>query len=207
MGQVQASLPVVQGFDLRTQMKPLIAVAPLVQSPLRAGVGSPFVSAPLAAAPAMQAVPHANPVGADGYSSLPLSALVDANGVGDLDLETSCLATAVYFESKGEPLEGQLAVAKVVMNRAVSGRFPTTLCGVVKQHAQFSFVRNGAFPGIDANCDAWRKARAVARIALKHLVATLATDVLWYHADYVAPRWRGAMVKVEQIGRHIFYKA
>ena len=62
-----------------------------------------------------------------------------------LDAEAECLATAVYFESMGEPLEGQLAVAQVVINRAKSGRYPPHWCGVVKQKAQFSFVRRAAF--------------------------------------------------------------
>lgn len=179
-GQVQATTLIAQSFDLRAM--PSAMLQAIAQSP--------------APAPA--------PVAASG---LPLSSLVDANSVGDLDEEANCLATAVYFESKGEPLEGQLAVAQVVMNRAASGRYPATLCGVVKQRAQFSFVRAGMFPSIDANCAAWRKARAIARIAQKHLVATVPTDVLWYHADYVAPHWREALVKVEQIGAHIFYRA
>ena len=63
-----------------------------------------------------------------------------------LDEQQRCLATAVYFESMGEPLEGQLAVARVVINRAASGRYPTTLCAVVKQKAQFSFVRARPLP-------------------------------------------------------------
>ena len=147
------------------------------------------------------------PLTSDGYSAVPLAALVDAADVEAMDEEANCLATAVYFESKGEPLEGQLAVAQVVLNRSVSGRYPTTLCGVVKQHAQFSFVRAGVFPRFDPNCAAWRKARAIARIAQQHLVAALPRDVLWYHADYVAPRWREALIRVEQIGAHIFYRA
>ena len=140
-------------------------------------------------------------------AALPLAALVAVNGMGDLDAEAQCLATAVYFESKGEPLEGQLAVAQVVINRAHSGRFPTTLCGVVRQHKQFSFVHRGAFPKFNAGCEAWRKARAIAQIAQQRLVASLPTNVLWYHADYVTPRWRSALIKAVKIGQHIFYRA
>ena len=82
---------------------------------------------------------------------LPLSALVAAQAAEPLvDEESKCLATAVYFESMGEPLEGQLAVAQVVINRSQSGRYPSSWCGVVKQKAQFSFVRAGRFPRIDA---------------------------------------------------------
>ena len=124
-----------------------------------------------------------------------------------LDEQQRCLATAVYFESMGEPLEGQLAVARVVINRAASGRYPTTMCAVVKQKAQFSFVRAGQFPRIDPACQAWRKAQAIARIAVANATASLPTDVLWYHADYVAPGWGKRLQRVEKIGAHIFYRA
>ena len=138
----------------------------------------------------------------------PLSALVDTHGSGPaLDAEATCLATAVYFESMGEPLEGQLAVAQVVINRAKSGRYPTSLCGVVKQKAQFSFVRGGRFPRIDQSCEAWRKAQAIARIAGAAMAKVLPADVLWYHADYVAPGWGRRLARVEKIGAHIFYRA
>ena len=125
----------------------------------------------------------------------------------DLDVQQNCLATAVYFESNGEPLEGQLAVARVVMNRAGSGLYPTSYCGVVKQKAQFSFVRAGRFPRIDPACQAWRKAQAIARIAIANASQSLTTDVLWYHADYVAPKWRNNLRRAEKIGAHIFYRA
>lgn len=124
-----------------------------------------------------------------------------------LDEQQNCLATAVYFESMGEPLEGQLAVARVVINRAASGRYPTTMCAVVKQKAQFSFVRAGRFPRIDPACAAWRKAQAIARIAVANASESLSTDVLWYHADYVAPGWGRRLTRVEKIGAHIFYRA
>ncbi len=138
----------------------------------------------------------------------PLSALVAANGEGPaLDAEATCLATAVYFESMGESLEGQLAVAQVVINRSKSGRFPTSLCGVVKQKAQFSFVRSGQFPRIDAACQAWRKAQAIARIASGSMAKVLPADVLWYHADYVAPTWGRRLARVDKIGAHVFYRA
>ena len=138
----------------------------------------------------------------------PLSVMVEAHGDGPaLDAEATCLATAVYFESMGEPLEGQLAVAQVVINRAKSGRYPASWCGVVKQKAQFSFVRRGQFPRIDAGCNAWRKAQAIARIASSAMAQVLPSDVLWYHADYVAPSWGRRLARVEKIGAHIFYRA
>ena len=138
----------------------------------------------------------------------PLYALVDRYGAGaPLDEETKCLATAVYFEARGESLEGQLAVARVVMNRAASGKYPPTWCATVKQPWQFSFVRNGRFPAVDAGSNAWRKAQAIARLAVSNAVPSLSHDVLWYHANYVAPSWGRRLTRVEKIGTHIFYRS
>lgn len=138
----------------------------------------------------------------------PLYALVDKFATNaQLDEQTNCLATAVYFEARGESVEGQLAVAHVVMNRATSGRYPPDWCSVVKQPAQFSFVRHGSFPNVDTNCDAWKKAEAVAELAAANVVPSISPDVLWYHADYVAPAWRRSLQEVQQIGAHIFYRA
>jgi cell wall hydrolase len=136
-----------------------------------------------------------------------LAELVTYHRAGaELDEQGRCLATAVYFESMGEPLQGQLAVANVVINRARSGKYPASWCGVVKQKAQFSFVRAGRFPRIDQDCEAWARAQAIARIAALNIQTALPSDVLWYHADYVAPRWRNNLRRVEKIGAHIFYR-
>jgi spore germination cell wall hydrolase CwlJ-like protein len=150
-------------------------------------------AAPIAAAPADKPAPQS------------LSALVDAYaGLSADDAEQECLAGAVYFESKGEPLEGQLAVAEVIINRSKSGRFPTSLCGVVKQRSQFSFVRGGRIPPIPANA-AWRKALAIAHIAQEDLADSAGSSALFFHANYVRPGWRG-LTRVASLGNHIFYR-
>lgn len=137
----------------------------------------------------------------------PLYALADRYAAGaPLDEQATCLATAVYFEARGESAEGQLAVADVVMNRASSGRYPVTWCDVVKQPWQFSFVQHGQFPAITDGA-AWARAQGIARIAMANLERTVPTDVLWYHADYVAPSWGARLTQVEKIGAHIFYRA
>ena len=142
------------------------------------------------------------------HGGWPLSALVDRYSAGaPLDEEATCLATAVYFESRGEPVEGQLAVARVVINRAASGKYPPSWCGTVKQPAQFSFVRGGRFPAIDPGCEAWRKAQAITRLAMSNAVPSLSSDILWYHANYVAPSWGRRLTRAEKIGAHIFYRA
>jgi N-acetylmuramoyl-L-alanine amidase len=119
----------------------------------------------------------------------------------------TCLATAVYFEARGESLEGQLAVARVVMNRAASGKYPPSWCATVKQPAQFSFVRNGRFPQVGEGTDAWRKAKAIAELAAANIVPSIRGDVLWYHATYVAPSWGQRLSVDQKIGAHIFYHA
>jgi hypothetical protein len=137
----------------------------------------------------------------------PLRELVQAyGGARPDDAEQSCLASAVYFEAQGEPLEGQLAVAEVVLNRARSARFPASLCAVVRQPAQFSFVVAGRIPPADRRSLPWRKAVGIARIAERGAAPrALPADVLWYHADYVRPSWRRRLVQTARIGLHIFY--
>ncbi len=176
------------------------------------GQNAPAIQRLIAAQPAATIVQSFNPViraiTPVPASRLSLGQLVTRYSTGTtLDEQQNCLATAVYFESMGEPLEGQLAVARVVINRAASGRYPTSWCAVVKQKAQFSFVRAGRFPRIDPACRAWRKAQAITRIAIANASDSLTSDVLWYHADYVAPSWGRRLVKAEKIGAHIFYRS
>ena len=138
----------------------------------------------------------------------PLYALVDKFSTGaPLSDEANCIAVAVYHEARGESLEGQLAVAQVIKNRAMSGKYPADWCGVVKQPWQFSFVRHGQFPSVDEHSAAWRKAVGITRLAVANAVQSVPKDCLWYHANYVAPRWSNNLQRVEQIGAHIFYRS
>lgn len=121
-----------------------------------------------------------------------------------LDAETECLAGAVYFESRGEPLEGQLAVAEVIRNRAASGRFPPSLCGVVFQPSQFSFVRSGGMPPIRRDSEQWHRAVAVAQIALGGNWVSSVGKALFFHASRISPGWR--LKRLARVGNHIFYR-
>ena len=118
--------------------------------------------------------------------------------------EAECLAGAIYFESKGEPLLGQLAVAEVILNRAKSGRFPSSVCGVVFQPSQFSFVRGGSLPPIARSSRAWREAVAISTIATKKSWSSGVGKALFFHADHVSPGWR--LTRVAALGNHIFYR-
>jgi spore germination cell wall hydrolase CwlJ-like protein len=124
---------------------------------------------------------------------------------GNQDAEELCLAKAIYFEARSESMEGQLAVAEVILNRAASGVYPPTVCAVVTQKAQFSFIQNGRFPAPDTASDSWTRALAIASIAKKGLARQTERSVLWYHATYVAPSWGRRLTKFAQIGTHIFY--
>lgn len=134
-----------------------------------------------------------------------LAAAVDAHHEGDdLDDELRCLAIGVYYESKGEPLAGQLAVADVILNRSQSGRFPGSVCAVLKQRGQFSFVRGGRLPQVNTGSRAWKTAVAVARVAENEAWKSPTDGALFFHARYVSPRWR--LAKVGSVGNHVFYR-
>jgi spore germination cell wall hydrolase CwlJ-like protein len=134
-----------------------------------------------------------------------LAELVKSHGAaGPLDAETQCLAGAVYFESKGESLPGQLAVARVVLARTQSGRFPTTICGVVYQKSQFSFVRNGRMPKINTGSQQWKNAVAISKIALDGSWKSPVEGALFFHARYVSPGWR--LKRMGTIDNHVFYR-
>lgn len=142
------------------------------------------------------------------------SARIEAASLGELvlkmpipdtlDAETQCLAGTIYFESKGETLSGQLAVGRVVLNRAASPRFPNSICGVVYQRSQFSFVRGGKMPRINTASNSWRNAVAIAQIARNELWKNDAKGALFFHAARVSPHWR--LTRIAQIDNHIFYR-
>ena len=141
----------------------------------------------------------------DAPRPISLAALVAEHDDSDaLDPEENCLATAIYYEARSESLAGQLAVARVVVNRAASGRFPGSLCGVVKQPGQFSFVRGGALPSANRNATQWRNARAIAEIAMENGWKSQAEGALFFHASRLSPGW--GRQKLTQIDNHVFYR-
>ena len=124
----------------------------------------------------------------------------------ELSPDMKCLAQAVYFEARGEPLTGQLAVARVVINRTASNAYPDDYCSVVTQRAQFSFVKGGRIPHADETSRAWLRAKAIAQIAHQDLWDCEADDALYFHATYVSPRWARQKTQLARIDTHIFYR-
>jgi len=123
-----------------------------------------------------------------------------------------CLTDAVYFEARGEPVRGQIAVAQVVMNRVFSGYYPNNVCGVVYQNArhhlacQFTFACDG-IPDVVNEPDAWLRAMRIAKEMLDgRLWLAEIGKATHYHAYWVHPSWARTMHKLYRIGVHTFYR-
>lgn len=141
----------------------------------------------------------------------PMAPQQQALVVPALDYSSSqdCLALNIYHEARGEPREGQLAVAMVVMNRVKDPRFPSNVCGVIKEGGekrgcQFSWWCDG-LSDKPKDSAAWLESRRLADAVLSGDLSDPTGGALWYHADYVRPRWRMAITEGPKIGRHIFY--
>lgn len=126
--------------------------------------------------------------------------------------EMRCLAENIYFEARNQPIVGQMAVAFVTLNRWVSEKFPSTVCGVVKQRVkhgcQFSWYCDG-LPDTIRDTDAFEIASDVARqvvLGYNTLITDPTHGALYYHANYVRPYWRRHFERTVQIASHIFYR-
>lgn len=126
--------------------------------------------------------------------------------------EENCLARAVYFEARSESQLGQLAVAKVILNRVKDPEYPKSICGVVYQGSgrrnscQFSFACDG-LPDDVRSAAAWSNAKRVAKMAMSGNASVAAIgSATNYHADYVNPKWARSMKRLIKIGRHVFYE-
>lgn len=166
--------------------------------------------------PAIVAANLATPAAVEPEAQIPVEAavvqepadtlheLVQQVSVDELsDEEANCLATTIYYEARSESLTGQLAVAHVVLERAKSGRFPTSVCGVVTQPRQFSFVRGGRLP-TPTHAGQWRTAKAIAQIAMDGSWENPVEGALFFHSARVSPGWKHD--RVSRIGGHIFYR-
>jgi spore germination cell wall hydrolase CwlJ-like protein len=158
----------------------------------------PETANPLATPETVENAPAVKPSG----SLSEMVAQLRGGEAGTRELE--CLATGIYFESKGEPLAGQLAVGKVIANRANSGRFASTYCGVLFQRGQFSFVHGHSLPTVSHSNRQWQTAVALAKIVDQKLHESAVGNALFFHARRVSPGW--GLKRVASIGNHIFYR-
>ena len=118
--------------------------------------------------------------------------------------ELECLAVGIYYEAKSESLNGQLAVGHVIANRAESGRFPSSYCGVLFQRSQFSFIRGRSLPTVPRASQDWQDAVAIAKIVDQELKPSPMGKALFFHARRVSPGWR--LTRVGTLGNHVFYR-
>jgi len=177
---------------------PKVVVPERIEYPSLPDATEPVESEDTANAPEITPVP-VKPTG-------DLSSLVaELRGTDPGSRELECLAVGVYFESKSEPLAGQLAVGQVIANRANSGgRFPSSYCGVLFQRGQFSFVRGGHWPAVNRSSRQWENAVAIAKIVDQDLKDSAAENALFFHAKRVSPGW--SLKRVASIGNHVFYR-
>jgi spore germination cell wall hydrolase CwlJ-like protein len=172
----------------------------------------PQTTATVASAPGQEQVLLPTPTGlADNelaagdsvaYPTLAAAVAAQSQHDGD-DAAIQCLAGAIFYEAKGEPLSGQLAVADVIINRSKSGRFPEDVCGVVTQRGQFGFVRGGRIPSIDEKSSHYRTAVAVAKVAMAQAWDGEAERALYFNRGR-APA--AGLRKVAAIGNHVFWR-
>ena len=176
-----------------------VPVAPVAVEPSAPAAPAPAQSVETSAVESPAVTPVAVPANARSLAQL----VRDTPHREPENAELRCLATGVFFESQGESLPGQLAVAHVIINRAESGRFARSLCGVLTQRGQFSFVRGGVIPSARPGAQ-WRTAVAIARIAQAEGWANPAPGALFFHAARLSPQWNRP--RIARIDNHIFYR-
>ena len=139
-------------------------------------------------------------------------ALESAREIARQDLQ--CLARNVYYEARGEPADGQYAVAEVTMNRAASSRYPDSVCGVVHEKrwdairgryvGAFAWTELGALPPPEG--EAWDEAQRIAADVFYGRAAPRVQGALYYHATWLKPSWAPERKRIARIGRHVFYR-
>jgi N-acetylmuramoyl-L-alanine amidase len=114
----------------------------------------------------------------------------------------TCMAVAIYFEARGEPIDGQLMVAETIINRVADDRWPDNVCDVIAQPRQFSFYADGR-SNQPRDLDAYTRAVLVAQEAL--MGEHMNTGALYYHTPAVRPVWRRDLQPIGMMGGHVFY--
>lgn len=138
-------------------------------------------------------------------------AWIDAQPVATGGSEFECLAQALYFEARGETIEGQFAVAEVILNRVKDSQFPNTVCGVIHQgtgrryQCQFTYTCDGHKEVIHEQ-KSYDSVAKVARLSLDGVAADLTKGATYYHTAAVNPRWARSFARTARFGVHLFYR-
>ncbi len=206
LGALSAPLLLANDFEWNSGAKapaPAAAATPAV-------IADPFAPkalrplSPEEAAKWNSAVPQANAVAA----ATPFA--VSSANAESLGRSLQCMTAAIYYEAANEPIDGQRAVAQVILNRMRSPVYPHSVCGVVYQGSerktgcQFTFTCDGSLARVPSAAG-WARASTVAAAALSGYVYAPVGWATHYHADYVVPYWAQSLDKLSTIGRHIFY--
>ena len=208
VGTEHSALDAVAGerlAELTQAMRPVAREPATARSVVVAsrGVGPDTIASLTAAlvAPSKPAAPARLDMGA-----------IDAMPAVSGDAQMQCLAQAIYFEARGEPLDGQIAVAEVVLNRVDDPKFPKTICGVTRQGAgsgrgcQFSYV-------CDRNSDTMKSAvsrersEKIASLMLAGRARTVTDGATYFHTRSIRPDWSRRFVRTASIGHHLFYRS
>jgi spore germination cell wall hydrolase CwlJ-like protein len=143
------------------------------------------------------------------YTTEWLLALPDPAAKSAGDAQWQCLKEALYFESRGETIKGQFAVAEVILNRAASPAYPNSVCGVIAQgnskNCQFSYNCDG-LPEVMFEDGAADIAGRIARVMLDGAPRTLTAGATHFHTHAVSPRWSNVFEQTASIGQHVFYR-
>ena len=195
-GPVAAPVSAAHRSLLPPLQRPALAQAETLPAPM---AGTPIAATPVPLAPSLVSATPAPP----------FEGLVQDDEDARRSLE--CLTAAVYYESRSEPLDGQRAVAQVVLNRVRNPAYPSSVCGVVYQGSerrtgcQFTFTCDGSM-AYRREPAAWDTAQQVAQAALAGYVYDPVGSATNYHADAIQPWWASSLTKVAAIGSQIFYK-
>ena len=190
--------------------EPVLLLPPAMDPEIKRSALAPFHANPDASRPGEMVAPKGEVTGPGQRPKTPAERLQLT--MKERAKAEKCLAEAIYFESRGEPKRGQIAVAQVVMNRVFSGYYPNNVCEVVYQNAhrynacQFTFACDKVKDVVN-DPPLWAQAKEIARDTLdgKLWLSDIGKST-HYHAYWVHPWWVGTMRKLSTIGVHKFYR-
>jgi len=131
-----------------------------------------------------------------------------SNKIHATDKDVFCMAKNIYHEAAYEPELGKYAVAQITLNRKYNPRYPKSICSVILEPYQFSWANNHKIRWTKPKGRAWEESIKIAEDVIIHGYRVKGLESgMFYHADYVSPKWKDENAKIAKIGRHIFYSS